>query len=292
MKNLITTILLGCAVSVQAQTSTAHDIFSDTRIITSQSVETNWKGEGTFIISHRFGDIYQNDAYSILYNFLGFDGGANMRIGLDYGITDRLMIGGGRSGYNKTYDAFAKWNIMRQQSGDKNLPVAITLYSDISFISDTTNAVLDSFFVDRFSYAYQLMIARKFNEKLSVQIMPTLIHRNLVATKAESNDVFALGAAVKYNLTPVLAISAEYFYNLPGQLPAGFNDYSALGIDIKTKGHVFQIQLTNSPFLIPEYYIGATQGNIIDQDASGQFDLNLRLGFNITRDFQLGGRQY
>ena len=75
--------------------------------------------------------------------------------------------------------------------------------------------------MDRFSYAYQLMIARKFNEKLSVQIMPTLIHRNLVAAKAESNDVFALGAAVKYNLTPVLAISAEYFYNLPDSYRPG-----------------------------------------------------------------------
>jgi opacity protein-like surface antigen len=270
----------------------AYDVFSDTRIITSQSVETNLQGEGTFIISHRFGDIYQGGASSVLYNFFGFDGGANMRIGLDYGIKDWLMIGGGRSGYNKTYDAFVKSKVLQQQKGDKNMPVTVTLYADVSFISDTTNAILDSFFVDRFSYAYQLMIARKFNDMLSVQLMPTLIHRNLVATNEESNDVFAIGAALKYNVTPTLALSGEYFYNLPGQLPEGYNDYMGLGIDIKTKGHVFQIQLTNSPFLIPEYYIGATQGSIIDEDSNGNFDLNLRLGFNITRDFQLGGRQY
>ncbi|HCK21205.1 MAG TPA: hypothetical protein DHW15_03305, partial [Bacteroidetes bacterium] len=108
----------------------------------------------------------------------------------------------------------------------------------------------------------------------------------------EKNDVFAMGVAAKVNVTPTLALSGEYFYTLPNQLPAGYNNYMAFGIDIETKGHVFQIQLTNSPFLIPEYYIGATQGSIIDEAANGDFDLNLRLGFNITRDFQLGGRVY
>ena len=182
--------------------------------------------------------------------------------------------------------------LLQQQTGDKNIPVAVSFYTDASIITDTSNAILDSFFVDRFSYTFQLLIARKFNEYLSVQVMPTLIHRNLVATREENNDVFALGLAAKYDITPTLAISGEYFYTLPGQLPSTYDNCLALGVDISTKGHVFQIQLTNSPFLIPEYFIGATQGSIIDEDSNGNFDLNLRLGFNITRDFQLGGRVY
>jgi hypothetical protein len=268
MKKLILALLVLPLFTAKAQ-QIEYAIFSDTRIISSQSVESNFKGEGTFIISHRFGDIYQNGPESILYNFFGFDGGANMRIGLDYGINDWIMVGGGR-----------------------NIPVSVSFYTDASFISDTTNALLDSFFVDRFSYSYQLLIARKFSDIFSMQLMPTLIHRNLVATREEKNDVFAMGVAAKVNVTPTLALSGEYFYTLPNQLPAGYNNYMAFGIDIETKGHVFQIQLTNSPFLIPEYYIGATQGSIIDEAANGDFDLNLRLGFNITRDFQLGGRVY
>ncbi len=291
MKRFLILLLAMPVLSSKAQ-QIEYAIFSDTRIITSQSVESNFKGEATFIISHRFGDLYQNGPESILYNFLGFDGGANMRIGLDYGINDWIMVGGGRSGFNKTYDAFYKMKLLSQQTGDRNIPVSVSFYTDISFISDTTNAILDSFFVNRFSYSYQLLIARKFSDIFSMQLMPTLIHRNLVATREENNDVFAMGVAAKVNVTPTLALSGEYFYTLPKQLPSGYNNYMAFGIDIETKGHVFQIQLTNSPFLIPEYYIGATQGSIIDEAANGDFDLNLRLGFNITRDFQLGGRVY
>jgi len=293
MKYPLLFILLSSSIFSSAQVDTiVYDIFPDTRIVSSQSVVTNFKGEGTFIISHRFGDIYQNGPESILYNFFGLDGGANIRIGLDYGITDRLMVGAGRSSFNKTYDGFIKYQLLRQQTGTKKSPVAVSLYADVSFITDTTNAILDSFFVNRFSYAYQILIARKFNDYLSVQLMPTLIHRNLVATKDENNDVFALGIAAKYDITPTLALSGEYFYTFPGQVPDFYNNGVALGIDISTKGHVFQIQLTNSPYLIPEYFIGATQGSIFDKDSNGNFDLNLRLGFNITRDFQLGGRVY
>ncbi len=293
MKYFVSFIMLYssfCAVAQETQIE--YDIFPDTRIIASQSVVNNFKGEGTFIISHRFGDLYRNNASSILYDFLGLDGGANIRIGLDYGLTDWLMVGAGRSSFNKTYDTFLKMQLLQQKKGEKNSPVAISYSGSFSVITDTSNAILDSFFVDRFNYSHQILIARKFNEQFSLQLMPTLIHRNLVATREENNTVFAIGAAGKCDITPTFAISCEYFYTLPGQLPSTFDNYTAIGIDISTKGHVFQIQLTNSPFLVPEYYIGSTRDEIFDTDSEGNFDLNLRIGFNITRDFQLGGRVY
>ncbi|MBC8048271.1 MAG: hypothetical protein H7Y00_15835 [Fimbriimonadaceae bacterium] len=288
---LIITILLAIKLFSQ-NIEYATQTFKDTRIINGQSVENTTQGTCTFIISHRFGDIYQNNPSSILYNFFGFSGGANMRIGLDYGIRNWWEIGAGRSNLDKTYDLFTKLRITRQSKGDKNFPVTISAYGDIAIVTDTSNALLDTFFVDRFSYTGQLLIARKFSERLSLQLMPTFIHRNLVETAEEKNDAIAIGGAVRFQLTDNVALNGEYYYTLPDQLPAGFDNSAALGVDITTKGHVFQLQLTNSPYLIPEYFIGKTTGKIIDDDANGKFDLNIRFGFNISRNFKIGGRQY
>ncbi|MBC8172377.1 MAG: hypothetical protein H7X71_00605 [Chitinophagales bacterium] len=293
MKIYLTLIITFFCVWVNGQTiDYATQTFRDTRLINGQSVETGIQGQGTFSIAHRFGDIYQNNAASILYNFFGFSGGANMRIGLDYAITNWFEVGAGRSNFDKTYDVFVKARVLKQSIGDKNIPVTITLYSDIAIITDTSNALLDSFFVDRLSYAYQVLIARKFNETFSLQLMPSFIHRNLVDASADKNDVFAIGAGAKYQMTDNIAITGEYYYTLPGQLPAGYDNSAAIGIDISTKGHVFQLQFTNSPYLIPAYFIGKTTGTIIDEDDAGKFDLNIRFGFNISRTVKLAGRQY
>lgn len=266
--------------------------FRDTRVINGQSIEITVQGQMNFIISHRFGDIYQNNASSLLYNFFGFSGGANMRIGLDYGIRNWWEVGAGRSNLDKTYDLFTKFKILQQSTGGRSVPFSVGLYGDIAVVTDTSNDLLDTFFVDRFSYCAQLLLARKFNERFSLQIMPTYIHRNLVESANDNNDVIAIGGAARYQLSDNIALNGEYYYTLPGQLPSGYNNSSAIGIDINTKGHVFQLQLTNSPYLIPEYFIGKTNGKVFDTDAADKFDLNLRFGFNISRQFKISGRQY
>jgi hypothetical protein len=215
-----------------------------------------------------------------------------MRIGLDYGVRNWWEIGAGRSNLDKTYDLFTKFLILKQSTGDKNMPFTLSAYGDVAIVTDTSNALLDSFIVDRLSYCGQILLARKFSERFSLQLMPTFIHRNLVETAAEKNDAIAIGAAARFQISDRIALNGEYYYTLPDQLPAGYDNSSAIGIDITTKGHVFQLQLTNSPYMIPEYFIGKTSGNIVGKDAGGNFDLNLRFGFNISRNFKIGGRQY
>lgn len=292
MKLLFIIVLSCIAIYSSAQTEYAYQTFNDPRIINGYSVETKPQGIATFVISHRFGDIYQDNASSILYNFFGFDGGANMRIAMDYAPTNWLMVGAGRSSFDKTYDLYAKGRILRQSKGGKNMPFSVSAYADVSIITDTTDALLDSFFVDRLDYAYQIFIARKFNDAFSVQLAPSFVHRNLVETKAENNDVFAIGISAKWQFAKNVAINGEYYYTFPNQLPDGYSNYAGIGFDFITKGHVFQLQITNSPYLIPTYFIANTQGKIIDKDAEGNFDLNIRFGFNIVRDFKIGGRQY
>ncbi len=293
MKKILTAFC-ACLFSVSLfsqNTTYATETFRDTRVINGQSSETSVQGQMKFIISHRFGDIYEKNAYSVLYNFFGFSGGANMRIGLDYGITNWLEVGAGRSNLDKTYDGFVKAKLLKQSSGDKNFPFTLTLCSGMSVITDTTSDLVDPYFADGFGFSNQLILARKFNDAFSFQLMPTHIHRNLVDLNSDPNDVIAIGAATKIRISKSVDFTAEYYYTLPDQLPTGYDNSLAIGVDLITKGHVFQLQFTNSPYLIPEHFIGKTQGSIVE-NVDGKTEINIRFGFNITRTFKIAGRQY
>lgn len=285
-------VLLAISGLLYAQNTTyATETFRDTRIISGQSVETSVQGQAKFIISHRFGDIYEQNPFSLLYNFFGFNGGANMRIGLDYGITNWLTVGAGRSNLARTYDGFVKVKLLKQSTGDKNMPITLTLYSDISVITDTSDELLDPYFTGGIGYANQLLIARKFSDGFSLQLMPTHVHRNLVDLNSDPNDIFAVGIATKVRVAKNIDLTGEYFYTLPDQLPVGYDNCLSIGADFITKGHVFQLQFSNSPYLIPEHYIGKTQGSIYET-VNGKPDFNIRFGFNITRTFKVAGRPY
>ena len=69
----------------------------------------------------------------------GFDV-ASMRIGVDYGITNRFTVGGGRSTFEKQYDGFLKYRLLWQSEGKKNMPVSVTLLSSVMLETDTTGA--------------------------------------------------------------------------------------------------------------------------------------------------------
>ncbi|MFI5171112.1 MAG: DUF5777 family beta-barrel protein [Chitinophagales bacterium] len=291
-KYLLITVIISLCNIINAQNTTyTTETFRDTRVISGQSVETGVQGQMKFIISHRFGDIYQENAFSVLYNFFGFSGGANMRIGLDYAINNWLEVGGGRSNLDKTYDVFGKVRLLKQSTGDKNMPVSLSFYQGMSMITDTTNDIIHPTFIDGFAYSSQLLIARKFTDGFSLQLMPTFVHRNLVDSVSDQNDVIALGLATKIRLTKNIDLTGEYYYTLPDQLPTGYENAVAIGADFITKGHVFQLHLTNSLFLIPEHYITKTQDQLAEK-VNGKTEFTIHFGFNITRSFKIAGRQY
>ncbi|HET6559870.1 MAG TPA: DUF5777 family beta-barrel protein, partial [Prolixibacteraceae bacterium] len=139
-----------------------------------------------------------------------------------------------------------------------------------------------NYFSSRLAYVQQLLIARKINENLSIQLTPTYIHRNLVKTELDQNDIYALGAGGRYKLSKRLSINGEYYYTY--QPNADFLDprtYNVLsvGVDIETGGHVFQIMLTNTQGMREGTFIPATLGSWDNGD--------IHLGFNISRVFAL-----
>lgn len=250
--------------------------FYDTRVINGHSVETNARGGMKFIISHRFGPL--NGGF---YEMFGLDQ-STIRIGLDYGLSNRLTVGAGRSSMGKTYDGFAKFRALVQQEGGS--PVSLTAVSNIAVNTlRWENPERENFFSSRLFYTHQLLIARRFNETIAVQLMPTLVHRNLVPSADIAHDVLALGAAGRYQLTHHLAIQAEGYYVLPDQLGNGFYMPLSIGIDIETKGHQFQLSLSNS--------LGMTEKIFITETQSSWLDGGIGFGFNITRDFRIRGRK-
>ncbi|WP_400193606.1 DUF5777 family beta-barrel protein [Hymenobacter sp. B81] len=262
----------------QAADSTAPDFatatFKGTRIVNGHSVETPPGRTLVFLIGHRFGTLNSG-----AYNLFGLDQ-ATIRLGLEYGLTDRLALGAGRSSLDKTYDAFLKYKLLRQHTGPRATPVTVTLMaaSTLNTLKYSTGA--DRKLGTRLAYAYQALVARKFSPGLSVQLMPTLVHRNLVPRTTDDHDVLALGGAVRQKLTRRLALTAEYYYVLSEQAAAQGRNPLALGFDIETGGHVFQLHLTNAQAMVEPLFLPRTAGDFFDGD--------IYFGFNISRSFATG----
>lgn len=249
--------------------------FKSTRIINGQSVETMKRNHLDFRISHRFGRLNTG-----AYELFGLDQAA-VRIGFEYGITDDLMVGVGRSGEQKAYDFFAKYKVIKQSTGARQIPVSVTLFGSSvirtqrSFVPGETFA-----FEDKLTYTGQVLIARKFSESLSLQLSPTYLYRNRPELAGDERLLLALGVGGRLKVSKRVSINAEYFYafreentNLP------YYNSLALGVDIETGGHVFQLHFTNSLGMIEKQFIGETTGSWGNGD--------IHYGFNISRTFSL-----
>ncbi len=248
--------------------------FKTNRVINGHSIENTAKGVMDFKINHRFGPVNGG-----VYDLFGIDQ-ALVRFGFDYGITDKLMVGVGRNSYEKVYDGFVKYRIIRQQTGKRNIPLSISYLANLDW--KTAKWTNDSLIGKRWLRAYytqQILIARKFSSRTTIQLMPTYVHRNLVATSKEKNDVFLLGIAARQKLTKRTAINIEYTHAFPNQLSEKIKNTLSLGFDIETGGHVFQMFFTNSN--------GTDHRSFLTESTSTWRDGGFRFGFNVSRVFTI-----
>lgn len=248
--------------------------FKATRVITGQSMEQVAAGVLDFRILHRFGRLNEG-----AYGAYGLDQ-ATIRFGLDYGISNRIMIGVGRSSNRKELDGFIKYRMIWQGKGKGSIPFSVILISGVTKDGlKWADPDRDNYYTSRLSYYHQMLIGRKFSDAFSLQLMPTVLHRNLVPTTEDNHDIYSLGIGTRLKLTRRIAINAEYFYNLPNQLGASNTDALSLGFDIETGGHVFQLHFTNA--------LGMNERALI-ADTDGKWDKgDIHFGFNISRVFTL-----
>jgi hypothetical protein len=264
--------------ATQQPNNTPISTFRATRIISGHSIEHTPKGILDFRIAHRFSPM--TDGF---HSFFGLDG-ATIRLGLDYGFTNWLTVGIGRSSYQKEYDGFVKASLLRQ-SYTKKIPLSISYVGGISVTSLESSQLMGRQlmspekypFSNRLFFVNQLLLAKKINHWLSLQITPSHIHYNLVNTRSEPNDLFALGSAAQFKISKRLSINVEHYYQL-NQLSNTRNAFG-IGCDIETGGHVFQLHFSNAAHL--------TERGFIVQTTDNWKDGGFRFGFNISRVFTI-----
>jgi opacity protein-like surface antigen len=262
--------------SAPAKNERITSTFNTTRINNGASIETLGAGILDFRISHRFGSLSDG-----LENAFGLDD-AVTRIGFDYGITNWLMVGIGHNTFLKENDGFLKVRLLSQKQ--KGMPVTLSYYGAMSVMGKPS--ILppgEWYFTNQLFFTNQLLLARKINDKVSLQLSPTMLHFNLVDSSKWSNNIFALGIGGRVKLTKRISLTGEYFYRvnntdmLVGSTPT--HNALSIGFDIETGGHTFQLLFSNSRGITDRTFIGQTT------DSWG--DGGIHFGFNISRVFTI-----
>lgn len=282
---LIASVLL-ISAQMQAQEEAKKKVsetFASVRIINGHSTETLKKRQFRYIIAHRFGDAL-GDQGGVQTAF-GFDNAADIRFGFDFGITDNIMVGisrlKGSGPYRSILEGSTKYRFLTQTE-DNSMPVSASFAGSIygTYMPSSEDISSVTYF-DRFShrimYGSQLTIARKFHPRLSMAIMPTYVHRNLVKQN-DVNGLFSVGAAARIRLNKSLGLIAEYFYNIhDAGIRDGYQNSLGVALEWLTNGHTFTFNFTNARGFGELQYIALTQSDWLE----GQF----RIGFSITRTF-------
>jgi len=253
--------------STQVQDSYATATFKGLQIVTLQSTKLPAAKEWYFVVSHRFGTVKNG-----IDEFFGLDG-ATTKLGGVYGITDWLSVSASRHTLLKMYETSVKYRLARQSD---DFPVDIVGYNTLdinTFLEKENYPKIE--FTDRLTYVNQLLISRKFSDKLSLELVPTFIHRNLYDPAIENDNQFALAAGGRMKLTKRLSLNLEYGHNF--DKPDFYKNPLSVGLDVETGGHIFQLIFTNSQAMTESGYITNAAGDWGDGD--------FFFGFNLYRVF-------
>lgn len=249
--------------------------FYSTRLVNSNTVEITGTGSMDFRINHRFAPLNLG-----FYDLFGLDF-ASMRMAFDFGVAKNLMVGIGRTTFNKEYDGFVKYRLLHQRPGANGTPLSVALVGALAYKNIKMDPALKVTGSDRTFFTGQVLIARKFNDRTSIQVSPTYTHYNrILGFTGGSNDMFSIGFLARQKVSKRVSINAEYFYQVDRF--NGTYDPLSIGVDINTGGHVFQLHFTNSRGMNEHTFIHETTGSWSDE---------IRWGFNISRIFNIGRRK-
>jgi hypothetical protein len=250
--------------------------FKSTRVIMSHSLEMLKPGVLDFRILHRFGAL--NSGAS---NLFGLDE-SSVRLGLDYALSRNLTVGIGRTSVTprKDADGYVKYRLLHQSTGERAKPLSLIAVGGATVqTSEWADKSRDNHFSSRLGYYGQLIIGRKFSEALTLQVVPTMVHRNLVTATADDNDTYAIGTGGRIKLGNRVSLNVDYYHVLNKDESLTTYNPLSVGFDIETGGHVFQLHFTNA--------IGMNERSFITETTNDWGAGDVQFGFNISRVFQL-----
>jgi hypothetical protein len=255
--------------------------FKSLKIINFESTKLVAKKELFLVIAHRFD--YINNGFD---NFFGLDN-ANTQIRFAYGLSDRITIQASRSGFEKTYDLSVKYLLINQKSN--GFPFTILGFNSIAVNSEMKKDLYPNLkFSNRLAYTTQLLISRKFSDKLSMQVIPTYFHentitdqydnnKNIILPNPQDNSQFMIGIGGRYKITNRLSVNADYGLHLNRTKTSIYRNPLSLGVDLDTGGHIFQMHFTNAKAMHETGFMGKTNGDW----GKGE----IAFGFNLIRVF-------
>lgn len=242
--------------------------FKGLKIVNLESTKLAAKGDLYFIVAHRFGSV--KDGFE---GFYGLDN-ANTQIKFLYGLTKWLTISGARS--ELAYDFSVKYNLQSQMKD--GFPVSIVAFNSLAINNTLKESNYPKLkFENRLIYVSQLLISRKFSDKLSLELVPTIFHENFVDNDQQQNTQYAIGFGGRYKLSKRWSFNADYAAHLNRTSSSIYKNPLSIGFDLETGGHVFQLHFTSSQGIHEAGYLGQTTGDWTKGDVF--------FGFNLARVF-------
>lgn len=242
--------------------------FKALKIVNLESTKLAAKGDLYFVVAHRFGSI--QDGFE---GFYGLDN-ANTQIKFIYGVADGLHVSAARN--QLAYDFAAKYALLPQIKG--GFPVTIAGFNSLSINNTLKESVYAGLkFENKLTYVAQLLISRKFSEKLSLEVVPTFFHENFVENELQSNSQYALGFGGRYKFAKRWSLNIDYAAHMNRASNSVYNNPLSIGFDLETGGHVFQMHFTNSQGIDEAGYLARTTGDWSKGDVF--------FGFNLSRVF-------
>lgn len=250
--------------------SYATALFKGLKTVNFESTKLTAKKELTFVVAHRFGSIENG-----LDSFFGLDD-AVTRLNFIYGLTDAINISISRSSFQKIYESAIKYRLINQK--DNGFPFTIVGYNSILINTALEKTNLPKLeFKNRLGYTTQLLIARKINKNLSLEIAPTFFHDNYVIDNNQDNSQYALGFGGRYKLAKRWSLNADYGWHLNRSSSSPFVNPLSIGVDLETGGHVFQMHFSNAQGMNTNSFLGQATGSWGSGD--------IYFGFNLSRVF-------
>lgn len=245
-----------------------NSAFKALKIVNLESTKVAAKGDLYFIVAHRFGSV--KDGFE---GFYGLDN-ANTQIKFLYGLTDWLTISGARS--ELAYDFSVKYRLKDQV--EDGFPVAIAGFNSLAINNTLKESLYPNMnFENRLIYVTQILISRKFTERLSLELAPTFFHENFVTNDLQDNSQYAIGVGGRYKISKRVSINADYAAHLNRASGSIYKNPLSIGVDLETGGHVFQMHFTSSQGIHEAGYLSQTTGDWTKGDVF--------FGFNLARVF-------
>jgi len=292
--------LLHMMDSAQGSDANAKPILSptwkDTRLIDVQTTKTTAPGVMEFRIMHRFGNIAEesNGGFHTLY---GFDVASDILFDFEFGLTKNLEVGISRSKQQELIDLTAKYRFLTQQSS--GMPISAAVYADAGITPELSTKLYQGsvdttasmqHFADRLVYLGELIVDRRFNDHISLEVIGGISHRNYILQNTntdngstDQNNIPFVAAGGRFLFNKHSAVVFDYYYLFSkyrtNNTATPYFPPLSIGYEVETGGHVFEINFTNASFL--------DENNIIPNTTDNWLKGGFKLGFSISRVFNL-----